>query len=261
MSVVLCQVLAQPGDFGVHLGAAQILVAGVFADGRLHQWRAGQVDAAAATHQNHVVRQARQVGTPGGGRAVHHRQLRDASGREPRLIGERAAPLDEDLGLVHQVRAAAFHQRDQRQLVLAGQLLRAQRLLQAHRRHGAALDRAVGSADQHALAGHGADAHDAAATHHALLAVVVVHAQTGQWAELQEVAAAVQQPRHAFARQQLAAVLELAALALAFAHHLRLQCLHLGQPFAQALRIGGKRGRPGVQLGGELRHGRVGVTP
>jgi hypothetical protein len=66
---------------------------------------------------------------------------------------------------------------DQRQLVLARQLLRAQRLLQAHRRHGAALDGAVAGRDQHALAGDHADADDAAAALHALLAVVVVHAQ------------------------------------------------------------------------------------
>jgi hypothetical protein len=60
------------------------------------------------------------------------------------------------------------------------QFLRAQRLLQAHGRHGAALDGAVAGADEHALAGHHADAHDAAAALHALLAVVVVHAQPGQ---------------------------------------------------------------------------------
>jgi hypothetical protein len=109
------------------------------------------------------------------------------------------------------------------------------------------LTRAVGSADQHALAGHGADADDAAAAHHALLAVVVVHAQAGQRAELQEVAAAVEQPRHAFARQQLAAASKLAALALAFAT--TCACRPALRPaFAHALRVGGERGRPADQL-------------
>jgi hypothetical protein len=45
VGVVLGQVLAQAGDLGVHLGAAQFLLVGVFADGGLDQRRAGQVDA------------------------------------------------------------------------------------------------------------------------------------------------------------------------------------------------------------------------
>jgi hypothetical protein len=241
MGVVLGQVFAQAGDLGVHLRAAQFLVAGVLADGGLHQRRAGQVDAAAAAHQHHVVAQARQVGAAGGGRAVHHGDLRDAGRRQPRLVGEGAAAVDEDLGLVHQVGAAAFHQRHQRQLVLARQFLRAQRLLQAHRRHGAALDGAVAGADQHALAGHHADADDAAAALHALLAVVVVHAQAGQRAELEKVAAAVDQPRHALARQQLAALLELVALARRFGHHLGFQRAHLGQALGHARGVGLRR--------------------
>jgi hypothetical protein len=83
-------------------------------------------------------------------------------------------------------------------------ILRAQTLLQAHGRHGAALDGAVAGADQHALARHLADAHDGAAAQHGLLAVVVVHAQAGQGAEFQEAAAPVEQARHALTRQQLA---------------------------------------------------------
>jgi len=131
--------------------------------------------------------------------------------RQACLVGEGAAAVDEDLGLVHQVRAAGFDQRDQRQLVLCGQFLCTQGLLQTHGCDGTALHGAVAGADQHPLAGHRADAHDAAATEHALFAVVVVHAQACQRAEFQETAAAVDDPRHAFARQQLPARVELLA--------------------------------------------------
>ena len=109
VGVVVAEVFAQASDFGVHLRAAQFFVAGVFADGGLHQRRASQVDAAAAPDQHHIVAQARQIRAAGGGRAMHHRDLRDAGGRQPRLVGKGAAAVDEDLGLVHQVGAARLH--------------------------------------------------------------------------------------------------------------------------------------------------------
>ena len=191
MGVVLGDVFAQTGDFGVHLCAAQFFVAGVFADGGFHQRRPSQIDAAAALHQHHVVAQARQVGAACGGRAVHDRNLRYACSRQPRLVGEGAATVNKDVGLVHQVGATTFHQRDQRQLVLRRQFLRAQRFFQAHGRNRAAFDGAVAGTDEHALAGHLAYTHDAAAAEHTFFAVVVVHAQAGQGAEFQKVAAAV----------------------------------------------------------------------
>jgi len=247
MGVVVGQVLTQTGDLCMHLCAAQFFVAGVFTDGGLHQRRAGQVDAAASLHQHHVVAQARQVGAAGGGRAVHHRDLRDAGGRQARLVREAAPAVDKDLGLVHQVGAAAFHQGDQRQLVLACQFLRAQGLLQAHGRDGAALHRAVAGAHHNAFAGDHADADDAAAALHAFFAVVVVHAQPGQRAELEEVAAGVDEARHAFTRQELAAGFEPAAFAFALRHHSGLQRQHFGQALLHALDIGREAGRAGVE--------------
>ncbi len=161
-------------------------------------------------HQHHVVREPWQVRAARGGGAVHHRDLRDAGGRQARLVGEAAPAVHEDLGLVHQVGAAGLDQRYERQLVVAGDLLRAQRLFQAHRGDGAALDGAVARRhDACARPATTADADDGAAALDALLAVVVVHAEPGERAQLEEVAASIEQPRDALARQQLAAFIEL----------------------------------------------------
>jgi hypothetical protein len=53
---------------------------------------------------------------------VHDGDLRDAGGREPRLVGEGAPAFHEHFGLIEQVRAAALHQIDQRQPVLSSDL-------------------------------------------------------------------------------------------------------------------------------------------
>jgi hypothetical protein len=167
----------------------------------------------------------------------------------------KAAPaLDEDLGLVEQVGAAAFDQPDQRQLVVARQFLGAQALLQAHRRDGAALDCAVAGRDHAAFAGHRADADDGAAAEHAVLAVVVVHAQSGEGAELDEVAATVDQARHAFTRQQLAALLELVALRCRFLAYLGFERAHFRKAFGHARSVGREGGRAGIDQRVQDRH-------
>jgi len=112
--------------------------------------------------------------------------------------------------------------------------LRAQALLEAHGRDGAALERRIRGGDQAALARHGADADDGAAAQHALLAVVVVHAQAGEGGQLQEGRAAVDQAGDAFARQQLAALFELVALGGRAVAHLRFEGAHLLQPLLHA---------------------------
>ena len=255
VGVVLAQVLAQAGHLRMGFGAADLVLGAVLADGGLDQRRAGQKDVGASAHQDHVIRQARQVGAAGGGRAMHDGDLRQAGGRHARLVGETASALDEDLALVHQIRAAALDQIDQRQLVLARDLLRAQRLAQAHRRDGAALDRAVAGRDQAALARNHADANDGATAEHRLLAVVVVHVEAGQAAELQKRRSAIEQARHALARQQLAARLELAALRFGFGNHQLLQALHFGEQLKHALRIRGKRLGLDLDLGTQNGHG------
>ena len=99
-----------------------------------------------------------------------------------------------------------------RQLVFQRDVLHAQLLLQTHRCRGAALDRAVRGGDEAADAGNIADAANDPAAEDVVLAVVIVHAETGERGELEERTAAVEQKRHALARQQLAALGELLLL-------------------------------------------------
>ena len=185
---------------------------------------------------------------------MHHRDLRNACCRHARLVGKAAPAFHKDLRLVHQVGAATLHQVNHRQLVLQGHLLGAQRLLEAHGCNGAAFDRAVVHRDQAALARHGADADDGAAAQHCLFAVVVMHVEAGQAAQLQERRVAVQQSGHALTRQQLAALLKLFALAFRLGNHHVLQALHLGQQALHALGIGGKGIGARVDLGTQGRH-------
>ena len=63
--------------------AAEFVLAAVLADGSLDQRRAGQGDAAAATHQHHVVAQARQVGATRGGRARGSELSQEPAARVP----------------------------------------------------------------------------------------------------------------------------------------------------------------------------------
>ena len=84
----------------------------------------------ASSHHHHVVRQARLISTARGRRAMHHRDLRHTHGRHPRLIGEGAAAVDENVRLVVEVGATAFGERDYGSLFADGDLLQAQRLPQ-----------------------------------------------------------------------------------------------------------------------------------
>ena len=80
MAVVLRKVFAQAGDAGVQFASAQRFFGGIFTNGGLDQRRAGQVNAGAAPHQDHVVRQPGYVSPARRGRAMHHGNLRYASG-------------------------------------------------------------------------------------------------------------------------------------------------------------------------------------
>src|SRR5690606_10377616 len=163
VGVVLGQVLGGTGDLCVHFGAAQLFVGGDLAGGGLQQRRAGQEHLGLAAHHHHVVGQAGLIGAAGGGGAVHHGHLGNAHGRDACLVGEAARAFHEDVGGVVQVGAAGLGQGDDGQLVLHGDLLHAQRLLQAGGGDGAALDGAVVGQHQAAHALHVADAGDDAA--------------------------------------------------------------------------------------------------
>ncbi len=214
VGVVLGEEFGGAGDLRVHLGAAQVFVLRDFTGRGLQQRRAGQKHLGLLAHHDHVVRQTRAC-----------RRRRQWTNHAPRvtcgmpaadstrLVGKGLAAGDEQFGLVHQVGAAGLDHGHARQLLLQRDLLDAQTLLHAPRRHRAALDGEVAGVDHAAHAGDVADAGDVvAARQRAVLVVVILVA--AQRLQFQPGRAAVQHQVHALARQQLAALVE--ALALAF---------------------------------------------
>ena len=123
---------------------------------------------------------------------MNHRNLRNASGGHACLIGETASAQHENVRGVVQVGAAAFRQRHHWQLVLHGNLLQPQGLVQPRRRNGAALDGAVAGHHQAANTANRANAGNNAATGQAAV-LVVVHLVAGQGAQLQEWRTTIQQ--------------------------------------------------------------------
>ena len=136
----------------MHVGAAERLGVDLLAGRGAHQRRSAEKYPALVAHDDGVighgghVRAARRAG------AVHHGDLRDALRRQSRLVEEdppEMIAVGKHLVLLRQERAAALHQIDARQCVLAGDLLRAQVLLDGERVVSAAFHgRIVG--DHHA---------------------------------------------------------------------------------------------------------------
>ena len=130
-----------------------------------------------------------------------------AGGRQPGLVVEDPAEvlaIREDVRLEGQERAARVDQVDARQVVLEGDLLRPEVLLDGQRVVRAALDGGVVGHDD---AGHALDLADAGHDPGArrVPAVVAVDAVGGQRAQLEEGRARVDQPVDPLANRQLAA--------------------------------------------------------
>ncbi len=110
--------------------------------------------------------------------------------------------------VTHQVGAGAFHQMNERQLVLQRDLLHAQNLLQPHGLDGARFNTRVAG---HHHAAHTFDKTDArhhTATRDGLCGVFVVLHETRKRAERQIGRARIKQQTHPLARQQLATFVE-----------------------------------------------------
>ena len=137
--------------------------------------------------------------------------LRDPGSGEAGHVAEDPSTINEDLGLVQQVCAPALHQADRREPLLERDLLGPQALLESHRGDAAALDGGVVGSDHAADPTDKPDADDVSAPGDVLLAVVVVHAESGEGGELDKHTAGVEQTGHALPRQELAALLELRA--------------------------------------------------
>ena len=191
----------------MHQRATQLLLGRHLAGGGLEQGRAGQEGARAALDHDDDVRQARHVGPAGRARAVLHGDDRDARGRQARQVAKQRAAVHEAFDAVaHQVGAGALDQVDEGQALGQRDLLHAQDLVQAHRLDGAGLDARIRGHHHAARAFDEADACNDAAARHGLVGIRHVVQKARQRAQRQPGRAAVQQQRHALARQQLMAL-------------------------------------------------------
>ena len=62
VGIVLGQIFAEPGDRGVHFGAAELLIPGDLAGGGAQQRRACEKHFCLVAHQDHVIGKAGQIG-------------------------------------------------------------------------------------------------------------------------------------------------------------------------------------------------------
>jgi hypothetical protein len=253
--VVVGDVLGEPGDGRVHVGAAERLVGRDLAGRRLQERRPGEERAGAAADHDDVVAEPGHVRAARGRRAVHDADHRQPGGRQPREIAEERAAADELLDAVlEQVRSRRFDQVHERQLVVERDLLRAQQLLEALRLQRAGVDAGVVGDDEDAHARDDADADDGAAAGDRTLAARTVVAEAGERRELEERHAGVEQPRDAFARQQLAAALEERRRLRARRARRRLDRSPLVDQRERVRAVGGERVALGVELDRERGH-------
>ena len=209
VAVVFGEIIAEPGNGSVHLGAAEFFFRRDFPGRRLEQRRTGEKCAGAAAHHHDVVRQSGLVGAARRRRAVRHRHHRQARRRQPRQIAKNIAAADKILDAVaQQIGAGAFDQLHVRQLVFQRQFLHPQRLVEAVRLQRAGIDAGIVGADHAADARDEANAGDHAAAGHAFIRIGNVEHVARQRRQLDERGAGIEHQRHTLARQQLPALVE-----------------------------------------------------
>ena len=205
MVVVEGVVVGDPGLARMDVRPAQLLRGHHFADRGLHEWRAAEEDGPLPPDDDALVAHRGHVGAPRGARAHDDGDLGDPHRRHVRLVVERAPEMlavREHLVLKGEERAPRIDEVDAGEVVLEGDLLGAEVLLDAHRVVGAALDRRV-VRDDHALdPAHPADPGDEARRRH----VAAVHVEGGELRELEEGGARIEELAHPVAREELAAV-------------------------------------------------------
>ncbi|MNQ61240.1 hypothetical protein D3C85_755520 [compost metagenome] len=253
--VVGGQVVHHAGQARVHVAAAQVFGADFFARGGLHQRRAAQEDGALVLHDDGFIAHGRHIRAARGARTHHHGDLRNALRGHLRLVVEDAAEVfavGEHFVLLRQVGAARIHQVDAGQMVLRGDLLRAQMLLDRHRVVRAALDGGVVADDDAFGARHAADAGDDARAGR----IAVVHIVCRHGRQFQERGARIDQVFNAVARQQLAARHMLGARGFTAAQRcLRQLLIQIIQLRLHGTRIVGEILRPRIDAGFDDGHG------
>ena len=188
----------------VDVGAAELLGRHHLAGRRLHEGRAADEDRAGALDDHRLVAHRRHVRAARGARPHHHGNLRDALRRHARLVEEdppEVVAVGEHLGLEREERAPGIDQVDAREVVLLGNLLGAQVLLDGEREVRPALDGRI-VRDDHAFASldDTDPGHDARARR-----LVVVDVEGGKCVELEEGGARVDEPIDAVTGEQLSA--------------------------------------------------------
>ena len=186
----------------VHLRAAQLFGGILRADGGLHQRGSGKKEPAAVGHQD-VVAHHRQVGAAGDAHAHDGRDLRNAHGRHDGVIAEDAAEVvgvGEDIFLQRQKNAGGIDQVDRGNVIVDGDVLRANDLLRRHGKERAGLHGGVVHDEHDQAPVHSRQAGDHARGRRA--APLFVHAPGGVGAEFEELGAGIDQQRNALARGQ-----------------------------------------------------------
>ncbi len=200
VELVLGEVVADAAHRRVHPRAAELFVLGVFARGHLHQRRTGEIHLGLVLHHHHVVAHPRQVRAARGAAPEHQAHGRDPVLRALRQAAEAGAAAHEDLVLVGEVGAGALDQADADEVVLLRDLRQPARLLQAHRRHGAALHGRFARDHQALDAAHETDPADDRRPGR-----LALHTVAGEGSDLEEVRVAIEEPLDALARQELPA--------------------------------------------------------
>jgi len=228
MVVVECQVIGNARLAGVYVCPAQLLGADLLTRGGLDQRRPAQEDGSRAAHDDCLVAHGGDVRAARRARPHDRRDLGDALGAHARLVVEDAPEVvhvGENLVLHGQERAARIDQVQAGEMVLFGDGLGAQVLLDRDGVVGSALDGGVVGDDQALAARDRADArHDACRR-----GLVEIHLPGGQGGEFQEGRARVEQAADALAH------VELALLGVASLGALTTAASHLGQAVAQFL--------------------------
>ena len=180
VGIVFGEIFAEAGRHRMHLGAAERLFMRDLAGRGFEQRRPGEKHFRALAHEHDIIGKSGLICAARRRRAVHDRDHRNAGRGHPRHVGEGAAALHEHFRLQEKIGAGAFDERHIGQLVLQRDRLDAQRLLDAHRMRGAALDAGIIRRDDAAHAGNEADPGNRAAAVHIVGAIILVHAEAAQ---------------------------------------------------------------------------------
>ena len=147
----------------MNIGAAEIFRRDDFAGRRLDERRPRQKDRALPGDDDRLIAHRRDIGAARRAASHHHRNLRNAQSRHPRLIVKNAAEMiaiGKHFVLAWQMGAAAIDEIDARQIVLLRDFLGAKMFFDGQRIIGAALDGGVIGDDDAFLTADASDARD-----------------------------------------------------------------------------------------------------